>query len=756
MAGPAAILVSAPASGQGKTTVTAGLARLHARAGARVRAFKCGPDFLDPQWLALATAHPVDSLDLWINGEADCAARLSAAADSADLIVVEGVMGLFDGTPSTADLAQRFALPVLAVIDASGMAGSFAAIVHGLRTWRRDLPWAGVVANRVGSDGHGALLAAALDDDAGWLGHLCRDEEIAVPERHLGLAAPTEARDALARLDRAADALATTPLGRSLAAWPRWSMPVAAPAAATITPNTTTAALAGHPRTEPVAPSLRGCRIAVAHDAAFAFVYPANLELLETLGAATIMFSPLAGEPLPDCDALWLPGGYPELHAPRLAGRTVLRDRLVAHVAAGRPVWAECGGMMVLADALVDGEGRNHPMWGLLPGQVVVGHRLAAIGPQRLPLAVGELRGHTFHWSRLESPLEPVAWTRPAHSGVSGRGEPLYERGPIRASWFHPWFASSPAATARLFGREPLALGLFISLFIATLLMGATGGAVAATDPAIAGDPIVIRDDRGTDHRFAAPPARIVSLLPSLTEMVFALGSGGRVVGVDRYSNWPSAAAELPRLGGLDDALIEPIATLRPDVVLASTSARALDKLESLGFVVVRFRSESHADVRRTLGSVARLLGDADAGERLWSRIDRELAAAVDRVPQALRGASVYFEIGGGPYAAGPTSFVGETLARLELINVVPPDLGPFPKLNPEFVVRARPQVVLGVRREMDAMAARPGWGTIPAIRDDRRCGFATAEYEVLTRPGPRLGEAAGLLVECLRRLARP
>ena len=141
MAGPAAILVSAPASGQGKTTVTAGLARLHARAGARVRAFKCGPDFLDPQWLALATAHPVDSLDLWINGEADCAARLSAAADSADLIVVEGVMGLFDGTPSTADLAQRFALPVLAVIDASGMAGSFAAIVHGLRTWRRDLPW---------------------------------------------------------------------------------------------------------------------------------------------------------------------------------------------------------------------------------------------------------------------------------------------------------------------------------------------------------------------------------------------------------------------------------------------------------------------------------------------------------------------------------------------------------------------------------------------------------------------------------------
>jgi cobyrinic acid a,c-diamide synthase len=753
-AAPAAILVSAPASGQGKTTVAAGLARLHARAGARVRAFKCGPDFLDPQWLALATSNPVDPLDLWINGDADCAARLSRAAASADLIVIEGVMGLFDGMPSTADLAQRFALPVLAVIDAGGMAGSFAAIVHGLRTWRRDLPWAGALANRVGSDGHGALLAAALGDDAGWLGHLCRDQAIAVPERHLGLAAPTEARDALARLDRAADALAATPLGRSLARWPRWSMP-AAPAVAATEPNAATAIdairarLAADPGTEPLAPSLRGCQIAVAHDAAFAFVYQANLDLLETLGATTIPFSPLAGEPLPDCEALWLPGGYPELHAPHLAAQAALRDRLVAHVAAGRPVWAECGGMMVLADALVDGEGRSHPMWGLLPGRVVVGQRLAAIGPQRLPLAAGELRGHSFHWSRLETPLEPVARTCPAHPGVAGPGEPLYQRGSIRASWFHPWFASSPAATARLFGREPLALGLFVALFMAALLL-------VATEAAVAGDPIVIRDDRGTVHRFAAPPDRIVSLLPSLTETVFALGSGAGVVGVDRYSNWPSAAAALPRLGGLDDALIEPIAALRPDVVLASTSARALDKLESLGFVVVRFRSESHADVRRTLESVARLLGDAEAGDRLWARIDRELAAAVDQVPPTLRGASVYFEIGGGPYAAGPTSFVGETLARLELVNVVPPDLGPFPKLNPEFVVRARPQLVLGIRREIDAMAARPGWATIPALRDDRRCGFATADYELLTRPGPRLGEAAGVLVECLRRLARP
>lgn len=261
------------------------------------------------------------------------------------------------------------------------------------------------------------------------------------------------------------------------------------------------------------------------------------------------------------------------------------------------------------------------------------------------------------------------------------------------------------------------------------------------------------RDDRGTEHRLHALPQRVVTLLPSLTETAWVLGVGPRLVGVDRYSNWPAQIAGLPRLGGLNDAQIEAIAALKPDLVLASTGSRALDRLEALGFTVVRLRTETHADVRRTLDLVARLLGRPDEGARVWARLNLEIDAAARRVPPALRGQRVYFEIGGGPYAAGTGSFIGETLARLGLVNVVPPELGPFPKLNPEIVVRARPEIVMGARLEQAALVARPGWQAVPAVREGRLCGFETAQYEILIRPGPRLGEAAGLLADCLVRL---
>lgn len=442
----AAVLVAAPASGQGKTTVAAALARLHARAGARVQAFKCGPDFLDPQWLALASGGPVHALDLWINGEADCARHLARAAASADLIVVEGVMGLHDGDPSAADLARRFGLPVLAVIDASAMAGTFAAVAHGLRTWKPGLRWAGALANRVGSARHAEMLRLAVeeganpDDGEAWQGHLPRDESITLPSRHLGLAGADELPDGLARLDRTADLLAATPLGRRpLALWPRWRPPNAAAV----------------PALEPL---LRGQRIAIARDAAFAFIYQANLDTLQALGAELCYFSPLAGDALPACSAVWLPGGYPELHAARLAERTDLREQLARHVDEGRALWAECGGLMALADTLVDGQGHPHPMWGLLPGTAVLGKRLAALGPHAWRERGGdgddELRGHSFHWSRFDTALQPMAMTSPARSGAAGAGEAIYQRGSLRASWFHPWFASSPAFTARLFGAE--------------------------------------------------------------------------------------------------------------------------------------------------------------------------------------------------------------------------------------------------------------------------------------------------------------
>lgn len=432
----AAVLIAAPASGQGKTTVACALARLHARAGARVRAFKCGPDFLDPQWLALASGAPVHALDLWINGEADCAQRLAAAADEADLLVIEGVMGLHDGEPSAADLALRFGVPVLAVVDASAMAGTMAAVAHGLQTWRPNLPWAGVLANRVAGERHAQMLRQAVDTRMPWWGALARDEGLTLPSRHLGLAGAGELPDALARLDRAADALTGTPLGRRpLSDWPRWQAPDGVSSSSHAT----------------VPQMLAGRRIAVARDAAFAFIYAANLDTLRALGAELVLFSPLAGDALPPCDALWLPGGYPELHAAALAIRTDLRDAIAAHVAQGRPLWAECGGMMALADTLIDAAGTAHTLWGLLPGTAVLGKRLAALGPHAWTDGAYTLRGHSFHWSRFDTALPPWQRTTPERGTAAGEGEPIYRQGTLRASWFHPWFASSPALAARLF-----------------------------------------------------------------------------------------------------------------------------------------------------------------------------------------------------------------------------------------------------------------------------------------------------------------
>ena len=260
------VLIAAPASGQGKTTVACALARLHARQGRRVRVFKCGPDFLDPHWLTLASGAPVYQLDLWMTGEADCAQRLHDAALESDLIIVEGVMGLFDGEPSAADLAQHFGLPVLSVINTSAMVGTFGALAWGLQHYREGLRFAGVLANRVASPGHAEMLEASLRDAAQWQGALMRSEAFTLPERHLGLVMTSELGDALARLDAAADALAATPLGQMGAAeLQAWAVAFEAPDA---------------PQNAFPVGALQGQTIAVARDAAFCFLYTANLDCL--------------------------------------------------------------------------------------------------------------------------------------------------------------------------------------------------------------------------------------------------------------------------------------------------------------------------------------------------------------------------------------------------------------------------------------------------------------------------------------------
>lgn len=376
--------------------------------------------------LERASGAPVYQLDAWMGGEDDVRRRLYEAAGEADLILVEGVMGLFDGSPSSADLAVRIGLPVLAVVDGSAMAQTFGALAHGLATYRDDVRVRGVLANRIGSDYHATLLRESLREGIDWYGALPRDEAMSLPERHLGLVAAAELADLDARLDTLADAL----LARS-------DLPLPSPVTFEA------------PVDERTSVRLDGRRIAVAHDAAFAFVYPANLDALRRAGAELTFFSPLAGDPLPPCDAVWLPGGYPELHLDTLAARADLRDALHAHVDAGRPLLAECGGLLYTLDRLTDREGHDAAMAGLLPGHAAMQPRMAALGMQAVTLPEGALRGHSFHYARADIDGEPLVRAVNPNSGPTA--EAVYRRGRMTASFVHFYFPSNPDAAARLF-----------------------------------------------------------------------------------------------------------------------------------------------------------------------------------------------------------------------------------------------------------------------------------------------------------------
>lgn len=270
-------------------------------------------------------------------------------------------------------------------------------------------------------------------------------------------------------------------------------------------------------------------------------------------------------------------------------------------------------------------------------------------------------------------------------------------------------------------------------------------------------EPVQVKDDRGRVVVLPQPPQRIVSLLPSLTESVCELDQCHRLVGVDRYSNWPESVARLPKLGGGIDPSIEAIVAVKPDVVLLAASSRASDRLEALGLKVVVLEPKTHADVRRVLGVVGQVLGvpQAEGADRLWRVIDAAVQAAAQSLPPKARGTRVYFEVSRGPYAASEASFIGESLTRLGVRNVVPASLGPFPRLNPEYVVRANPDVLMIGNSSMQSMVPYPGWATMRAVRENRVCVFGPGDAEVVVRPGPRMAEAARIMARCLTEKAR-
>jgi cobyrinic acid a,c-diamide synthase len=423
-----ALLVSAPASGQGKTTITAALARHHASQGRAVQVFKTGPDFLDPMILERASGRPVYQLDLWMGGEAHCRRLLHDAAGTADLILIEGVMGLYDGTPSSADLARLFGIPVLVVIDAGAMAQTFGAVAYGLAHYSPTLPFHGVLANCVAGPGHASLAQQGVPAGMRFVGGIPRDAAFELPDRHLGLVQAEEVADLEQRLSAAASALAATELHDVPP-----EVELAAPEADT------------HVLERPLA----GVRIGVARDRAFSFIYPANLDVLRAMGAELTFFSPLAANDLPPVDSVYLPGGYPELHLERLSANRGLAGALQRHVESGKPAYAECGGMLYLLESMTDKEGKRAVLAGILPGHGTMHARLQSLGYHTAPLPGGKLRGHTFHHSTIETPLTAAAHTERAQS--SAAGEAIYRHERLVATYFHGYFPSNPLAAAQLF-----------------------------------------------------------------------------------------------------------------------------------------------------------------------------------------------------------------------------------------------------------------------------------------------------------------
>lgn len=443
---PKALVLAGTHSGCGKTSVCLGLLRALARRGLRVQPFKAGPDFIDPGLHAAAAGISSHNLDTWMQPEGALRALFARHARTADVVVVEGAMGLFDGrggadeSGSTAHLAKLLGLPALLVVDAASQARSVAALALGFSRFDPDLRLAGIILNRVGSARHEAILREALATGVPVLGCLRRDATLALPSRHLGL---------VTAADIGADSAALEHILEALADWVEQGVDI--PALLDALPELDRSAF---PAEEAAPAPASPVRIGIARDRAFCFLYEENLRLLEAAGAEPVFFSPLADAELPPgLGGLYLPGGYPELSAPELSANASLRAQMRAFCASGRPVWAECGGYMYLLESLTDtAAGAVHPMCGVLPGRAVLRKKRAALGYREartlLPGPFGPagtaVRGHEFHYSEYEGEPGQPAYALTASDGAETLdGQAV---GNILGGWLHVHLASNPQA----------------------------------------------------------------------------------------------------------------------------------------------------------------------------------------------------------------------------------------------------------------------------------------------------------------------
>jgi iron complex transport system substrate-binding protein len=289
---------------------------------------------------------------------------------------------------------------------------------------------------------------------------------------------------------------------------------------------------------------------------------------------------------------------------------------------------------------------------------------------------------------------------------------------------------------------QPWNRSRYLAVGVAVLIAGFSFAIFAA--------PISVSDDRGILVVLDKPPQRIVSLLPSLTESVCALGKCSALVGVDRFSNWPKSIQELPKLGGMSDINIEQIVQLKPDVVLLERASPVITRLNELGIKTIALDVKSMSDEKRALQKLDVLLSTSESA-RVWNQIEKEIMRANRQLSTKDENIRVYFEVNPAPFAAGSTSFIGEILTQLSVVNIIPKTLGPFPKINPEFVVQAKPDVILLTESTIADIRRRPGWGSIPAVSKNRICAFTGIQNDVLVRPGPRMGEAALIISQCIQ-----
>ncbi|MCZ8516353.1 cobyrinate a,c-diamide synthase [Paenibacillus filicis] len=441
------LVIAGTGSGSGKTTVTLGIMAALQRRGLTVQGFKCGPDYIDPTYHTAVTGRASRNLDSWMLPRDTVKEIYVRASADADISIIEGVMGFYDGrdpksnTGSTADISLLLESPVLLVVDGSGMARSAAAIVRGFQSLEPRVRIAAVFANNVGSEGHYRIIREAVEQECGVpvIGYLKRDAAIVMPERHLGLVPSVERGELNGLFELLARTITeTTDLERLL------QLAGAAPFT-----------LDGSSLFVPAESPVR-VRIAVALDAAFHFYYPENLELLELGGAELAFFSPLAGETLPEgVQGLYIGGGFPEEFAERLTAQEQVTRSLREAISAGLPTLAECGGFMYLTEAIEDTQGRSYPMLGVLPGRVTMQTKLAALGYREVKglgtnplLPEGDIaRGHEFHYSvyKTESPM-PSAYESKGLRGMKPEG---CLKGNVIAGYTHLHFGSNPAVVRR-------------------------------------------------------------------------------------------------------------------------------------------------------------------------------------------------------------------------------------------------------------------------------------------------------------------